>query len=311
MYPKVSVIIPVYNAEKYIERTLNSIKNQTYKNIEVIVIDDGSTDNSKSIIDNFSGLNLKYYYQNNSGVSVARNKGIELSTGEYIALLDSDDFWKSEKIEIQMNEIITNRFDCCYCGYIQLDNKTGKETRYKTKFKSGFILDDLIRFKTWAQTSTWIIKKTIITENDILFTPFCKYGEDIEFFIKIASVSKVGFSKEYLTYYRVIPDYEFITDLKYLSVINMWNRLDLWIRQNTLFDYSKLIKGYYVPKIALETIYNLYQEKSKEKINYVYCNYKEYFKNIRMVNGLRSIKLIFIYGYFILRKRSLFNGGTK
>ena len=102
----ISIIIPVYNTEKYIFETINSVINQSYQDWELIIIDDGSTDNSAEIIQKLCKQDnrIQYYHQENSGVSVARNNGLEKSKGKYIALLDADDLWEmenlSQKIEV-------------------------------------------------------------------------------------------------------------------------------------------------------------------------------------------------------------------
>lgn len=96
---KVSIIIPVYNAEKSIERCIDSVINQTYKNIEIVIIDDGSTDNTKAILKNYIDERVIIIYKQNEGVSIARNIGIENSTGEYITFLDADDWLEYDAIE--------------------------------------------------------------------------------------------------------------------------------------------------------------------------------------------------------------------
>ena len=102
MKPIVSVVIPVYNIEGYIEKCLKSIVNQTYKNIEIIVVNDGSTDKSQNIIDSFKALygdKIISICQKNAGQSVARNVGVSRSSGEYIAFIDGDDYVESDYIE--------------------------------------------------------------------------------------------------------------------------------------------------------------------------------------------------------------------
>lgn len=105
--PLVSIVIPLYNAENYIEETLISVKQQTYSNIEVIVIDNASNDNSLSIVDkfksNFCSFKLLSCEQNSGGPAKPRNLGLEAATGDYIAFLDSDDVWSPSKIESQVN----------------------------------------------------------------------------------------------------------------------------------------------------------------------------------------------------------------
>ncbi|PKC52446.1 nucleotide-diphospho-sugar transferase [Rhizophagus irregularis] len=99
MNPSVSVIIPVYNRENKIKIALESLINQSYQNFEAIIIDDGSTDQTAKVIKEYNCSNFRYVYQENSGVSVARNKGIAESKGEYICFLDSDDFYEPTFIE--------------------------------------------------------------------------------------------------------------------------------------------------------------------------------------------------------------------
>ena len=101
--PKVSVGIPVYNGERYVEDAIASALNQTYSPLEVIVIDDGSTDRSAAIAKGFP--NVRYAFQENQGISAARNRGVEMARGEYLAFLDADDVWMPDKLRLQMTAI--------------------------------------------------------------------------------------------------------------------------------------------------------------------------------------------------------------
>jgi len=107
--PKVSVITPLYNAKRYIEKAINSILNQTYKDLESIVIDDGSTDGSGELVKDKFGDKVRYIYQENRGAAAAVNKGISLSQGDYIAFCDSDDWWLPNKLEKQIQFLETNQ----------------------------------------------------------------------------------------------------------------------------------------------------------------------------------------------------------
>ena len=105
MKPLVSIIVPVYNGEKYLREALESVFEQDYSPYEVIVIDDGSTDDSARIAQSFA---VRYVYQENQGPAIARNKGIEISTGEYIAFIDQDDTWLPGKLSIQMKHLLAD-----------------------------------------------------------------------------------------------------------------------------------------------------------------------------------------------------------
>ena len=98
----VSIIIPTYNYGIYLPTAIQSCLNQTYKPIEIIIVDDGSTDNTKDVVKEFND-SIIYFYQNNSGVSAARNKGLELAKGDYLAFLDSDDYLTHDSIEIKLD----------------------------------------------------------------------------------------------------------------------------------------------------------------------------------------------------------------
>lgn len=118
--PKISVIIPIYNQEKFLERCLDSLSAQTYSNIEFIMIDDGSTDSSGSICKSYCENDSRfiYVYQENSGVSAARNKGLDIAKGEYIGFCDSDDWVENDIYEILYDMIEHTGADAAVCGFI-------------------------------------------------------------------------------------------------------------------------------------------------------------------------------------------------
>ena len=139
----VTVIVPTYNTSKYIKKCIDSILNQTFKNIELIVIDDGSTDNTKDIIEKVNDKRLKYVYKENGGVSSARNLGIDLSTGNYIMFVDSDDYIDKDFIEVVHNYATKTECDIVRCGYrnVSLDGKVLNEVKsYFMNVKGSYIV---------------------------------------------------------------------------------------------------------------------------------------------------------------------------
>ncbi len=126
---KISVIIPVYNIEKYISRCLKSIINQTYDNLEILVIDDGSKDNSGKICDNYAKKDkrIKVIHKENGGVSSARNLGLDMATGDYIAFVDGDDYIDNRMYEILLNNLVNTSSDISICDFVTTsvdDDKT-------------------------------------------------------------------------------------------------------------------------------------------------------------------------------------------
>ena len=129
MNSKVSIITPVYNASGLISETIESVINQSYKDWELILVDDCSTDNSATIIKKYEELDnrIRYYcLECNSGAAVARNKGLELSTGRYIAYLDADDLWYVEKLEKQVNYVNENNAQFICCDYEKINEDGSK-----------------------------------------------------------------------------------------------------------------------------------------------------------------------------------------
>lgn len=138
-YDLVSVITPVHNAQEYLAETIESILNQTYKNFEIILIDDLSTDSSREIIKKYESMDKRVksvLLQNNYGVAKARNEGIKKAKGRFIAFLDSDDLWKHDKLEKQINFMMNNEYEFTFTGYEFIDengNKLGNVVHTKDK----------------------------------------------------------------------------------------------------------------------------------------------------------------------------------
>ncbi len=141
---EVSVIIPTYNRASFLKEAIESVLNQEYSNYELIIIDDGSIDNTKEIIKLFEGK-LKYYYQPHKGVSPARNAGLKLAQGNFIAFLDSDDLWKKEKLKVQMEFMKSHpEIKVCYTEEIWIRKGVRVNPKKKHKKYSGWIFDKVV-----------------------------------------------------------------------------------------------------------------------------------------------------------------------
>lgn len=195
MENKISVIVPVYNAEKYVKRCIDSILNQTYKNLEVVLVNDGSTDKSGYICDMYakSDDRIKVVHQLNKGVCVARNTGIKESSGEYILFIDSDDWIEYNTLEILMNNVKFEDIDILIYGYkmefIQKDNKKTKIVTPEKKFYKTVLdyLDDFNIYRTnglFGYCWNKIYKADIIRKNKVFFEEYA-FAEDLYFNFKI------------------------------------------------------------------------------------------------------------------------------
>jgi len=186
---KVSVIVPVYNMEKRLNKCLDSLVNQTYKDIEIIVINDGSKDNSLDIIKSYHDDRIKLIDQENQGISIARNNGISISTGEYLCFLDSDDYFELDAIEKFVNKITSDNSDIVVCDYYMFDDNNRKimNVGYPELF-GGSLYDNpnMIRDIDYGPCNK-IYKKELF--KDIMFPINTKY-EDFEAILKVFSKAK-------------------------------------------------------------------------------------------------------------------------
>lgn len=201
----ISIIIPVYNSEKFIEQTLNTVINQTYKNWELILIDDCSTDNSELIIKKYQKKykNIRYYKQKrNQGPAIARNTGIDMANGRFICFIDADDLWDNNKLEIQKQFMENKKCGFSYHSYefsneecIPLGKKViaREKLTYKEALKNNII-----------STITVMFDINIINK-DLLKMPNLKYVEDTATWWKILRSGYVAYGiPTIFSYYRRI-----------------------------------------------------------------------------------------------------------
>lgn len=204
--PRVSVVIPVYNGEKYISDAIESVFNQTYKNIEVIVVDDGSTDNTAERIKLYLSR-VKYLYQDNAGVANARNRGIQNSQGEFIAFLDHDDIWLPEKIERQVDYFLKNtqsKFVHTPVKYINHLGEIIEPSGYWGKLEFNREVKNVKEiFMHFAMLqSTMMIKKEIFDEIGLWNEAFT-HCDGYNLCLRIALKYTLRFINEPLTLYRL------------------------------------------------------------------------------------------------------------
>ena len=187
----VSVIIPCYNAEKYIKKTLATLESQTYSNIQVLLIDDGSIDNTKSILEEYkrkSRFEVIIISQKNQGVSKARNRGIDQASGDYIIFLDSDDVIASIYIEILLKNTRTDRAACCYfTREIDSVNELEYDSIEVKQFFQNEMIGRIMHRTPPINFLNLMFERKILNEYGIRFSTCFRYGEDNEFMWKYVS----------------------------------------------------------------------------------------------------------------------------
>lgn len=203
---KVSILMNCYNAEKFLKEAIDSVYNQTFKDWEIIFIDNCSTDNSANIAKSYD-TKLKYFKTpKNIPLGEARAMGLELCHGEYIGFLDSDDIYHSHKLEEQVQMMNKHQeYGYCYTDSDIIDESGNYLRSYKTKHPNGNIFPKLLTYYE-VQMSTVLIRRTILLENNETFDPCLKFCPDYDLFMRLAMKNKICSIKKSLFQYRVVKN---------------------------------------------------------------------------------------------------------
>jgi glycosyltransferase involved in cell wall biosynthesis len=332
IFPLVSVIIPVFNADKYLDKSITSILDQTYRNIEIIIVNDGSTDRSDEKIKNYIYQDERVIYctQKNSGPSAARNAGIEISSGEYIIFVDSDDTVEKEYVERLVTKAINFNLDIVTCGYtdisihgnIKLNHFWDKETHNS---KEKFIMNIFqgVGGTLWGK----VFKREIIIKHNLRMNPEIYMCEDLVFVLQYAThCSSCGSINESLYNYNRLNETSItaMLNLKRLeSLIIVIKRIEEVLKLNN-FDTQQIdsilsirIHGLIESFIILQ---HTCKYKKKEKIDNMkslFANkyYIKYEKNVPQTSfkarilfyliRMRNKNFIYYYGYLLCLQQQI------
>ena len=257
---KVSVIVPIYNQEKHLNTCIKSLMEQSYNYLEILLIDDGSTDESCNICKNYVCENIKYYYLENSGVSCARNYGILHAAGEYVLFVDCDDIVDKNYVEIMVKYIENERCDLCVCNYTSTIQELSNNVNNFIKYSKEDCFYNLSRNKKFGGY-VWnkIYKKDILDNNNILFNN------------NIHSCEDFLFNAEYFKYIKsacYIDSNLYYYNLSNLESISTYNKIFSPKKMTILYAYKEIIKIY--EKFSINNLIYIY-------INYIKILYYLYF----------------------------------
>ncbi len=244
--PVVSTVIPTYNRAKAVSGAIRSVLEQTYSSIEVIVVDDGSKDDTETVLRDEFGDSIRYIRQENQGVSAARNRGLSEVTGEYIAFLDSDDRWLREKIETQVRFLTDQpKYGMVVCDFTIVDD-TGKVLevirRHKQYEDSRNVLTSLLG--TPKLVPSTVLMRTEVYETIGGFDESLRTAEDIDFHLKVAARFPIGLVEEPLVTY-LLSDAGLSADMSsfydYVHVIDRFvadngNLFSRWTGHNAIYN---------------------------------------------------------------------------
>lgn len=307
----ISIIMPVYNAEKYLKRSIESIINQTYKDIEIILVNDGSTDGSLNICADYQKKDnrIKVINQKNSGVSAARNRGIDEATGNYIMFIDSDDYIEENMIEDMAGKITDNDIDLVISGirmnYVK-DGQVIKTEEYRLKdsiysveeLLNAILVDiDLICI---CGPCCKLYKREILKNNNIKFTNEFTMGEDTWYnldYIDACTGRIVTLSNIYYNYMRENPnslftkyyeDYIKITEKVYNKFLNLMERK---ANKEAIARYEKNYIFNLIYANAINFRYDTTYKKKIEDLQYSLNNniVKEKIKDVTVIGAKEKI----------------------
>lgn len=284
--PLVSVIIPTYNRANLIGRAIQSVLNQTYRNIEIIIVDDASNDNTEEIVTKFHNINVVYIRHNcNKGGGAARNTGIKASNGQFIAFLDDDDEWLNDKLEKQVKTILTlsSEWGGIYCGFYRITDKKIKKIEV---FKKGNLKTELLKEQLdIGSSSTLLFIKKIILEIG-LFDETFERNQDFELLIRFFRKYKLFSLEEplvkiYTRNYN-IPNGEMMAKVKY-KYLSKYN--------TDIYEYGLDIGNEIVAIQWLGVAFIFAKERKivqniyyiRKSINYKILPIKEYLYNLILI----------------------------
>lgn len=257
----ISIIVPIYNAEKYLDKCIESLINQTKKELEFILINDGSTDNSEKIIKKYKDKRIKYFKNENQGIGKTRNFGIEKATGKYIMFVDSDDYIDKNMAKLMFDKAFSNSLDMVVCDYYKVINNENIEEKLPsfkpTTLKNSPNLLCDINLSPWNK----IYKTSLIKDNNIKFVENLKY-EDAPFVIEALDIAnKIGKVNKCLNYYVIHGNSETtVRDKRVYDILKIIDRIRKYLKGK---DYIKESLDKLTVRII--TNYTIQQRVQKDK----------------------------------------------
>lgn len=202
--PLVSIIIPAYNAERFIRQTIDSVLAQTVRDLEIILVDDGSNDETATVVKKIADSRVKYFYQKNASQAVARNKGLSLAQGTFIAFLDADDLWPPQKLERQLPLFDQTAVGFTYTGAVFVDIEGNVGRPLPGKMRRGNITEPLLQ-GNFIPCSSVIIRQTLLKQTKIKFREKIQGVEDYDLWLRLSLHTRCDFEPAPLLYYRLHP----------------------------------------------------------------------------------------------------------
>lgn len=302
MQSLISVIVPVYNVEKYLNRCVESIVNQTYENLEIILVDDGSTDNCPEICEEWAEKDnrIKVVHKQNGGLSSARNAGMDIMHGEYVLFIDSDDYIDLKMAEEMYKKISKDDYDVCLCNSNSVDNDYN--IIYTSQNKSVIFegKDIIYNFLSAAVFDSFSVcdkmyKVSVLKNNNLRFDETIKWGEDYPFNYHCFKVINKLISVENAYYYYLISREGSITYNVTYGSVNRWKNIKMVLEaeKDNSVNYEIVLKKYASELLCIlrELLRDGNRELIKENYKTIIDEIKKYYAEFIKLNNLnRKVK---------------------
>ena len=329
----ISIIVPVYNAEKYLNRCIESIINQTYKNLEIILVNDGSKDLCGQICDEYSvkDSRIKVFHNTNHGVSYSRNYGIKQSSGQYLMFIDADDFIDLDYISKMYNIILNNDYEVVFTNHVLdygnnkiIKNFVSKELQNSCDISYPKYINLYFNSYVLSSSCKILFNKNIVSSNKIEFNEKMKYGEDMLFsFMLYTKSKKTYFLNDYGYHYYIhnlssSHSSDINKKIKYCN-----DNLQLYKTIKNIFDDEKIEFDYIIfldailrnLNYAFNDIVSLLNDLKSNEINELLTLYRNYLNDFKFskskLNNKLKIEIILLkyniklYSFYIKLKRKL------
>lgn len=284
MNPKVSVVIPTYDRAAKVQRAIESVLSQTMRDLEVVVVDDGSSDNTAEVLSGKFGDRIRYYAQTNQGVSVARNRGVTEARGEWIAFLDSDDLWEPDKLDVQLKTLK----EFAQCGACYADTRLFNYPETRTLFQlaeknyahqgTTGVNDEVLRLLVRPGGGGMVVHlSSLLAKRDLIrktggFDPKLLYSQDSEFMFRLAMQTSFCFVNRPLVWFDRAP-----VETRHVGVSAKWDKTEFFLKdsQMRLEGLMRMSEG--LPKNVRKTIREQLRSVHSGWVNW-YLETKQYAK---------------------------------
>lgn len=311
--PLVSVIIPTFNRAECLTNAVQSVINQDYRPLDVIIIDDGSTDDTRNAVQKFignnNGLSVRYFYQKNGGVSAARNYGIELAKGKYVSFCDSDDILLPGKIRNQIALMVHKGAQVSY-GKVRYNSEKRVYLNHPKPVKDDPVLQ-FLKFENVTPNHSWMFAKELFKCPDLRFRVGCSWAEDNEFLVKALFLSKKTVYFDFCTADITLGRDDGLSKFSWDKAgkeVYIYEQIRSWLEEHSTTEakrkkYRNTINHYTIPAQIISKVWaRRADKKSAKEVMEAYPVYTSAMNSLwGLIDGVSIAKIKMLIKIILLR----------